>query len=171
VTARYQLAHHLLNASYVHSRAFGDLNDLNQFFGNLAQPVIQPDARGRLPFDAPNRFLFWGTFAGPLKLTLVPVYDLHTGFPYSVENALREYVGPRNVDRFPRFSSFDLQITRPITLHFGEKRIHARAGGGVFNLFNHFDPRDVQNNLTSARFGGFFNSSWREYRGKFVLEF
>ena len=171
VTARYQLAHHLLNASYVHSRAFGDLNDLNQFFGNLAQPVIQADARGRLPFDAPNRFLFWGTFSGPLHLTLVPVYDLHTGFPYSVENELREYVGPRNVDRFPRFSSFDLQITRPITLHFGEKRIHARAGGGVFNLFNHFDPRDVQNNLTSARFGEFFNSSWREYRGKFVLEF
>ncbi len=171
VTARYQLAHHLLNASYVHSRAFGDLNDLNQFFGNLAQPVIQPDARGRLPFDAPNRFLFWGTFTGPLHLTLVPVYDLHTGFPYSVENELREYVGPRNVHRFPRFSSFDLQITRPITLHFGEKRIHARAGGGVFNLFNHFDPRDVQNNLTSARFGEFFNSSWREYRGKFVLEF
>jgi outer membrane receptor for ferrienterochelin and colicin len=171
VTARYQLAHHVLNASYVRSRAFGDLNDLNQFFGNLTQPIIQPDARGRLPFDAPNRFLFWGTFAGPLKLTLVPIYDLHTGFPYSVENELREYVGPRNVDRFPRFSSLDLQITRPITLHFGEKRIHARAGGGVFNLFNHFDPRDVQNNLTSARFGGFFNSSWREYRGKFVLEF
>jgi hypothetical protein len=171
VTARYQLAHHLLNALYVHSRAFGDLNDLNQFFGNLAQPVIQPDARGRLPFDAPNRFLFWGTFAGPLKLTLVPVYDLHTGFPYSVENELREYVGPRNVNRFSRFSSFDLQVTRPITIHFGEKRIHARAGGGVFNLFNHFDPRDVQNNLASARFGEFFNSSWREYRGKFVLEF
>ena len=171
VTARYQLAHHLLNASYVHSRAFGDLNDLNQFFGNLAQPVIQPDARGRLSFDAPNRFLFWGTFAGPLKLTLVPVYDLHTGFPYSVENELREYVGPRNAHRFPRFSSFDLQVTRPITLRFGEKRIHARVGGAVFNLFNHFDPRDVQNNLTSARFGEFFNSSWREYRGKFVLEF
>ena len=171
VTARYQLAHHSLNASYVHSRAFGDLNDLNQFFGNLAQPVIQPDARGRLPFDAPNRFLFWGSFAGPLHLTLVPVYDLHSGFPYSVENELREYVGPRNVDRFPRFSSFDLQIMRPITLHFGEKRIHARAGGGVFNLFNHFNPRDVQTIEESARFGGFFNHAWREYRGKFVLEF
>jgi hypothetical protein len=171
LAARYKLRRSVLNASYVRSRALGDLNDVNQFFGNLAQPVIQPDARGRLPFDAPNRFLLWGSFAGPLKLTLVPVYDLHTGFPYSVENELREYVGPRNVDRFPRFSSFDLQITRPITLHFGEKRIHTRAGGGVFNLFNHFDPRDVQNNLASARFGGFFNSSWREYRGKFVLEF
>ena len=171
LAARYQVRHHVLNASYVRSRAFGDLNDFNQFFGNLAQPVIQPDARGRLLFDAPNRFLFWGTLAAPWKITLVPVYDLHTGFPYSIENEFREYVGPRNVDRFPFFSSFDLQISRSISLPLGEKHLRARVGMGVFNLFNHFDPRDVQNNLASARFGGFFNSSWREYRGKFVLEF
>lgn len=162
---------HVLNASYVRSRAFGDLNDFNQFFGTFAQPVIQPNARGRLSFDAPNRFLFWGTLAAPWKLTLVPVYEVHTGFPYSVENEFREYVGPRNVARFPRFSSFDLQITRPLTLPFGEKHLHARVGMGVFNLFNHFDPRDVQNNLASARFGQLFNTAWREYRGKFVMEF
>jgi len=171
LAGRLKVRQSVFNVSYVRSRAYGDLNDFNQFFGNLAQPVIQPDARGRLPFDAPNRFLFWGTLAGPFKLTLVPVYDLHSGFPYSVENELREYVGPRNVDRFPRFSSFDLQVTRPVSLHFGEKRIHARVGMGVFNLFNHFDPRDVQNILASVRFGEFFNPAWREYRGKFVLEF
>jgi TonB dependent receptor/Carboxypeptidase regulatory-like domain len=171
LAGRYKFRQSVFNASCVRSRAYGDLNDFNQFFGNLAQPIIQPDARGRLPFDAPNRFLFWGTLTGPLKLTLVPVFDLHSGFPYSVENELREYVGPRNVDRFPRFSSFDLQITRPISLHFREKHIHARAGMGVFNLFNHFDPRDVQNNIASVRFGEFFNPAWREYRGKFVLEF
>jgi hypothetical protein len=170
-SVRYQVRRYLLNASYVRSRAFGDLNDFNQFFGNLPQPVIQPDARARLPFDAPNRFLFWGTLAGPLKLTISPVYDLHSGFPYSPEDEYREYVGPRNVDRFPRFSSFDLQIIHPVTLHFGEKRLHARVGGTAFNLFNHFDPRDVQNNLASVRYGEFFNSSWREYRGKFVVEF
>lgn len=171
VAARYQIARHVLNASYVRSRAFGDLNDFNQFFGNLAEPVIQPDARGRLSFDAPNRFLFWGTLTAPWNFTVVPVYDLHTGFPYSVENEYREYVGPRNVDRFPRFSSFDLQVTRPITLPFGERHLRARVGVGVFNLFNHFDPRDVQSNVASARFGEFFNTSWREYRGKFVMEF
>lgn len=170
VTARLKARQHLLNFSYVRSRAYGDLNDLNQFFGNLAQPVIQPDARGQLPFDAPNRFLFWGSIAAPWKLTVVPVYDLHTGFPYSIENEYRAYVGPRNVDRFPTFSSFDLQVSRRISLPFHGKRIPARVGAGAFNLFNHFDPRDVQNNLASARFGGFFNSSWREYRGKFVLE-
>jgi len=171
VTGRYRVGDLLLNASYVRSRAFGDLNDLDQFFGNLTQPIIQPNERGRLSFDAPNRFLVWGSIPGPWKLTIFPVYDIHTGFPYSVEDALREYVGPRNVDRFPTFSSFDLQVTRRILLHIHGKRVPARVGGGAFNLLNHFDPRDVQNNLASARFGGFFNSSWREYRAKFVLEF
>jgi len=171
VSGRYKVGDLLLNASYVRSRAFGDLNDLNEFFGNLAQPVIQPDARGRLSFDAPNRFLLWGSLPAPWKFTLVTVYDLHSGFPYSVEDQFRAYVGPRNVQRFPTFSSFDLQVTRRISLPLFGKRRPARVGGGVFNLFNHFNPRDVQNNVDSLRFGGFFNSSWREYRGKFVLEF
>lgn len=171
VTARYQLRGSVFNASYIRSRAFGDLNDFNQFFGTLAQPVIQPDARGRLPFDAPNRLLLWGTIAGPWKLTLVPVYDWHTGFPYSEQNEFREYVGPRNVERFPRFSSFDIQLTRPLAIHLHHKNFKARAGIGIFNAFNHFNPRDVQTNLESAQFGGFFNNAWREYRGKFVLEF
>lgn len=171
VAGRYKFRQNLLNASYVRSRAFGDLNDFNQFFGNLAQPVIQPNARARLPYDAPNRFLFWGTFAVPLKLTVSPVFDLHTGFPYSTENEFREYVGPRNVDRFPRFSSFDLQVSRPLLLRVHERRVHTRVGFGVFNLFNHDNPRDVQNILASSRFGDFFNPAWREFRGKFVLEF
>jgi hypothetical protein len=171
VTARYQIRHHILNASYVRSRAFGDLNDFNQFFGTLAQPVIQPNGRGRQAFDAPNRFLLWGSIAGPWKLTLVPVYDLHTGFPYSVQDEFREYVGPRNTNRYPRFSSFDLQVTRRLTIPVGDRKLKARAGIGIFNLFNHFNPRDVQNNLASAQFGSFFNDAWREFRGKFVMEF
>jgi Carboxypeptidase regulatory-like domain len=170
-TARYKIGQHLLNASYVRSRAFGDLNDFNQFFGNLAQPVIQSDARGRLPFDAPNRFLFWGTFAAPWKLTLIPVYDLHAGFPYSIEDQYHIYVGPRNINRFPRFSSLDLQVLHPLSLPFGERHLHARVGVSIFNLFNHDNPRDVQNNLASARFDEFSDPAWREYRGKFVLEF
>lgn len=171
VTARYQIRKSILNASYVRSKAFGDLNDFNQFFGTLAQPVIQPNERGRLAFDAPNRLVLWGEIAGPWKLTLVPVYDIHTGFPYSVQDQFREYVGPRNTNRFPRFASFDLQVSRRFLLPLPNRKVKARAGIGAFNLFNHFNPRDVQSNLASSQFGGFFNNSWREYRGKFVLEF
>jgi len=171
IAGRYRFGRSVLNASYLHSRAFGDLNDVNQFFGTLPQAVIQPNAKGRLAFDAPNRFLFWGDFELPWKLTVIPVYDLHSGFPYSVENVLREYIGPRNGRRFPRLNSLDLQVSRPMSLRLGHRHVKARVGAGVFNLFNHFNPRDVQNNLASAQFGEFFNSAWREYRGKFVVEY
>ena len=169
LTGAYQIRRHTVNASYVRSRAFGDLNDFNQFFGNNPMAVIQPNARARLPFDAPNRYLIWGEIAGPKKITLVPVLDTHTGFPYSNENQLREWIGPRNAVRFPRFTSVDLQVTKEVRLpRFGKK---AKVGFGVFNLLNQFDPRDVQNNLNSYRYGALFNSVPRTFRGKFVLGF
>ena len=171
VAGRYKLPRLMLNGSYVHSRAYGDLNDPSLFFGNYSQAVIQPDDRARLPFDATNRMLFWGDMEGPWRLTLLPVYDLHTGFPYSVENEFREYVGPRDSRHYPRFSSFDLQVSRPVSLHMGERNLHMRAGFGVYNVFNHFNPRDVQNVEESSLFGKFFNDAWREYRGKLVFQF
>ncbi|HMD09192.1 MAG TPA: TonB-dependent receptor [Candidatus Acidoferrum sp.] len=172
VSGRYQFHKHFINASYVRSRAYGDLNDFFQFFGNVAKPVIQPDEQGRLSFDAPNRFLFSGEIHAPWKLIFAPVFDLHTGFPYSVQNEFREYIGPRNTRRFPEFSSFDLQVSRPVSIPAGgDRRLKARVGLAAFNVFNHFNPRDVQTIEESARFGGFSNNAWREYRGKFVLEF
>ena len=171
VAGRYQLPRLTVNGSYVRSRAYGNLNDPTLFFGNYAQAVIQPDARARLPFDAPNRTLFWADVAGPWKLTILPVYDVHTGFPYSVDNQFRDYVGPRDARRFPRFSSLDLQVSRPVSLSLHGREYKVRAGFGVFNVFNHFNPRDVQNNLDSSEFGGFFNDAWREYRAKLVFQF
>jgi len=169
VTGRYRIHRSTLNASYVRSRTYGDLNDFNQFFGNYPYAVIQPNQRGRLSFDAPNRFLAWGEIAAPWKLTFAPVVDVHTGFPYSTINQYREFVGPRNESRFPRFISTDLQVLREIRLPIKEK--HARVGFGVFNIFNRPNYRDVQNDLDSYRSGEFFNGVGRTFHGKFVLEF
>jgi hypothetical protein len=171
VSGRYQFSRAAVNGSYVHSRAYGDLNDPFLFIGNYPQAVIQPNQKGRQSFDAPNRVLFWSDIQGPWKLTVVPVYDVHTGFPYSVQNQYRDYIGPRSSKRYPLFSSADLQITRPFAIHLHDKQMKLRAGGSVSNVFNHNNPRDVQNNLDSARFGSFYNDAWREYRGKMVFEF
>jgi hypothetical protein len=171
VTARYQISRHTLNASYVHSKATGDLNDFNQFFGNDPQAVIQANARGPLSFDAPNRFLAWAEFRAPWKLTVLPVFDVHTGFPYSVVNQTRDFVGPRNDERFRDFNSVDVQVLKEFGLPFHGKERKVKVGLGVFNLFNHANPRDVQNDLDSYRFGQFFNSAVRTFRGKFVLGF
>ena len=171
VSGLYKLRRGSVNASYVRSKAFGDLNDFNQFFGNNPFAVIQPNERRRLPFDAPDRFLFWGQYNAPLKLTVMPVFDIHTGFPYSVVDEYRSFVGPRDSQRFRRFNSLDLQMTRPINLPFPHKDIRARIGFSVFNLLNRFNPRDVQNDVDSERFGETFNGVGRTFRGKFILEF
>jgi len=171
ITGRYQIRHHTLNASYVRSKATGNLNDFNQFFGNDPQAVIQADARGRLSFDAPNRFLVWGEFRAPWKMTVLPVFDLHTGFPYSVVNQGRDFVGPRNDQRFRGFNSTDVQVLKEFALPFRGKEHTVKVGLGVFNLFNHFNPRDVQNDLDSYRFAEFFNGPNRTFRGKFVFGF
>src|SRR5208337_2511510 len=151
-------------------KAYGNLNDFNQFFGNYANPVMNPDERGRLPWDAPNRFVAWGQFEAPFKFTVLPVFDLHTGFPYSIIDQIREFVGPRDSERFRRFASLDIQVTRPIRLPFTDK-VKARVGLSVFNLLNRFNPRDVQSDIDSDRFGAMFNGVGRIWRGKFVLEF
>jgi carboxypeptidase family protein/TonB-dependent receptor-like protein len=171
VTGQYKLRRGTVNASYVSSKAYGDLNDFSQFFGNNAVASIEPNARGRLPFDAPNRFLTWGEWQAPFKLTVLPVLDVHTGFPWSVINQEREFIGPRDGERFRRFTSFDLQVTRPVRLPLPHERLKARIGFSVFNLFNQFNPRDVQNDVDSERFGALFNGVGRTFRGKFILDF
>ena len=42
VSGRYRFYKHFINASYVRSRAYGDLNDFFQFFGNVAKPSFNP---------------------------------------------------------------------------------------------------------------------------------
>jgi hypothetical protein len=97
-----------------------------------------------------------------------PVLDVRTGFPFSNVDADRAFVGPRNaVGRYPTFVSLDTQITKTFRV-FDH---NATVGLKVFNVTNHFNPRDYQGNVASANFGGFDNSVGRAFRGKWVLEF
>ena len=41
----------------------------------------------------------------------------------------------------------------------------------VFNITDHFNPREYQGNLASETFGEFGNSVGRTFRGKWVFEF
>jgi hypothetical protein len=171
VTGHYKVRRGMLNASWVRSKAVGNLNDFNQFFGNNGAATIEPDQQGRLPFDAPNRFLAWGEWDAPFRLTVLPQVDVHTGFPYSLIDQERDFIGQRDSQHFPRFASLDLQVTRPVALPFRHEHLKARVGFAVFNVLNRFNPRDVQNDIDSARFEAMFNGVGRIFRGKFTLEF
>lgn len=154
--------------SYVRSQARGNLNDFNTYFGNLRHAVIRPDEYGRQPFDAPHRLLFWGDFAVPFNTVLTPVVDWRSGFPFSLVDQDQNFVGPRNSGgRFPRLLTLDLLVMKALKIRFRGKEYKGRAGFTVFNITNHWNPRDVQNNIASPKFGTFFNSPERSVRLKF----
>jgi hypothetical protein len=154
-----------LFASFVRSRARGDLNDYNQFFGNFPYPLIRPNQTGIVSSDAPNRGLFWGVFGLPHKVDFVPTLDLHTGFPFSKLDENWNYVGRRNeAGRFPTFVGVDVKFQYPVDFKFRGHRIQFRAGLSVLNVLNHANPRDVQQNAASPQYGTFYNSIGRLFR-------
>jgi hypothetical protein len=159
------------NASYVWSSARGDLNTADNYLGDLPAFVIRPNEYGPLPFDVPHRFLLNGELKLPSDITFSPSFEIRSGFPFSVVNEQLDFVGPRNrAGRFPTFISLDAQITKGFRIPKFEKH-KMRIGAAVFNITNHFNPRDLQNNLGSPSFGQFYNSLGPSVRGKFEVAF
>jgi len=154
-----------LYASYVNSRARGDLNDYNQFFGNIPYPLIRPNQYGIMPSDAPNRGLIWGVVGLPHKLDFIPVLDVHTGFPFSKLDENWNYIGRENeAGRFRTFVGLDMKIQYPFDFKFHGRRFQFRAGLSVLNVLNYSNPRDVQQHTGSPNFGNFYNSIGRLFR-------
>jgi hypothetical protein len=156
--------------SYVKSHARGDLNDFNSYFGDFGAPIIRQNQYSNLPFDVPHRLLAWGTINLPRRVTIAPVFEVRSGFPYSVRDAEQNFVGLRNSDqtRFPTFLSLDFEIAKEFQV---TKKYGARLSLRVFNATNHFNPRNVRANTADPRFGEFFSSYHRFFSGGFDIIF
>jgi len=173
-TLHFQPIHHAdLNVSYIWSRARGDLNTVSNIFLPFEQPVIRPNVSGILPSDVPHRVVSWGVFHLPWSLTVSPVVDVHTGFPYSNVDVLQNYAGVPNGPRFPTFFSLDAQAYRDFHLHlpFMERgtRHKVRVGLYSINLTNHGNFHDVYSNEASPFFGRF--TGFQRRVDGFILSF
>ncbi|HCX31532.1 MAG TPA: hypothetical protein DHU55_17445 [Blastocatellia bacterium] len=163
------------NATYVWSKARGDLNSIDNFLGDFPAFVVRPNEYGPQPFDAPQRFLAYGQLRMRYDIKISPLVEIRSGFPFSFVNERLDFVGPRNrAGRFPTFLSLALQVTKGFAIpkfvpKFEGRR--ARIGLAVLNTTNHFNPSDVQNNIASPRLGQFFNSLGASVRGKFEFDF
>ncbi|MGD0226218.1 MAG: carboxypeptidase regulatory-like domain-containing protein [Terriglobia bacterium] len=165
-TVRYRTSKYAdIDFSYVHSSARGDLNVLSQVYVTFEQPVIRPNFFSALNSDVPDRFLTWGQFQLPWKVTASPVLDVHTGYPYSAIDVLQNYVGQPNSLRLPTFVSFDLKLSKDFRIPFLPwVRNHTLRGAiGIYNVTNHLNPRDVYNNVSSPYFGHFAGPQHRTF--------
>jgi hypothetical protein len=132
---------------------------------------VRPNEYAPLPFDAPHRFLAYGTIKTGYDIKISPSIEMRSGFPFSKVNDQLDYTSPRNLaGRFPTYFSLDVQVTKGFRVPMFESH-KMRIGVAVFNITNHFNPRDVQQNIGSPRFGEFFNSLGTSVRGKLEIDF
>jgi hypothetical protein len=157
-----------LFVSYVYSRARGDLNDFNNYLGSFPIPVIRANQFGNLPASLPDRFLAWGQFRLPAKFRIAPVVEYRSGFPYFVTDALQEYVGVPNQNRYPHFFSVDARVSKDIQV---SPKYAVRLSLASFNLTNHFNPEAVHSNIDDVAYGYFFGHRGRRFTVDFDVLF
>lgn len=146
---------HRMIWSYVWSRSQSDLNSYDRFFGNFRKPFIRPNEYSLTSVDVPHRFMWRGVMSVWKDWIAYPVLEIRNGFAYSAIDENRDYVGTANRGgRFPHLMTFDLSVSRKVKVLRWEPRVGIR----LYNLFNSFNPRDVQNNMGSPSFGTFYNS-------------
>lgn len=143
-----------LTLSYVWARGTADLNNYDQFYGNIRNPIVRPNEHGLSPADVRHRFLLRGTIGLPGEWDLAPVVELRSGFPWSAVNEFQDFVGPRNRGgRLPAVRTLDFSIARPWQV----RGIRFRGGLKVYNVFGASAERDIQTNTTSPSYGLAFN--------------
>ena len=101
---------------------------------------------------------------------MAPILEVRTGFPYSVRDEGRNFVGVRNSDttRFPRFVALDLEVAKELQV---TRKYAVRLSLRGFNVTNHFNPRDVHANTGDPQFGRFLASYRRYFAGGFDIVF
>ncbi len=162
-----------MNFSYVHSQARGNFNTLGELYVPFEQPVVRPNSYANLPSDMPSRFITWSQFHLPGAMILSPVFDIHSGLPFSTIDARQNYVGILNSLRFPRFYSLDVKWTKtfrmwPLPWTFFKQHVF-RVGIAVFDITDCLNPLDVYNNHASPYFGQFVGFQHRTFATYFDL--
>ncbi len=154
--------------SYVRSSTRGNLDAVSTYAGNFAFPVVRPSFFTNLNADVPNRLLVWGETPLKWKMKISPLVEYRTGFPYSITNALQNFVGVPNSARFPSYFSLDTRVTKEfqITPKYAGK-VSLRA----LNVTNHFNALAVHANVADPNFGTFFGSYGRRFKLDFDVLF
>jgi outer membrane receptor protein involved in Fe transport len=143
-----------LTLSYVWAKGTADLNNYDQFYGNLRNPLVRANEHNLTPTDVRHRLLLRGTVGLPGQWDFAPVLELRSGFPWSAVDEFQDFAGPRSrAGRLPAVRTLDFAIARPWRV----KQFRVRAGIRVYNAFGATAERDIQTNITSPSYGTAFN--------------
>jgi outer membrane receptor protein involved in Fe transport len=91
--------------------------------------------------------------------------EARSGFPFTTVDDLNHVVGDYNKRKMPTYFVTNASVEKEIPIPFGSgKRMAFRVG--VTNLFNRFNPRFVDTNVSSPYFLGLSDSSSRHFSAR-----
>lgn len=139
-------------------------------------PIRYVNLSGKLPWDIPNRLVFWGTLdvdktdkndtrtSGIRKLiknsALVYFWEWRDGTPYTLNDDEGTQIGIINDQRFPRYSSLNLKIEKIFTAY---KNYQWQIRLGCENITNRENPVLINSNISSPYFGNLYGKHPRRY--------
>ena len=155
-----------INVSYVRSQAKADTNAFTNYFDAVRPPVVGDNAYAAARTDVPHRVLMRSRVLPTPTWLLVTLIDWRTGFQYSTVNASLDFVGPRQVLRFPQYLRFEIGLEHRIRIG----KLRPWVGVRADNALQAWLPSDVQANVSSPAFGTFYNSEYRQFRIQFRFQ-
>jgi hypothetical protein len=132
-------------ASYTRSRALSNaVLDVS-----VDDPMLFSTNVGRMPWDAPNRFVSWGYLPTPFEnWAIAYLMEARNGFPFSIQDSLGVLKGDPNDFRYPVFFELNLHLERRFVFH----RNRWAFRFGFNNITNHKNPNVVNNDTSSPTF-------------------
>lgn len=166
-----------VNLTYVRSSAVGDLNTFTSVLGTFEKLFLSKNQYAHSRSDSTDRFLAWGDVRLPGDFMVTPALDVHTGFPFGFIDADNTIPGKADFGRYPRWVSLDLGFYRDFKLDAFDRASKLRLGFRVYNVTNHFNPRDVlvseieTETQKTPLLDGFLNGPGRAYRASLSFSF
>ncbi len=156
-----------LYLSYVQSRALGSSNTLAAVDGALRDAYVQAGQVAPLPADVPHRFLAWGVFHLPARISVAPFLEVRSGFPFTPIDELWAYAAPVNSARLPWFGALDLYVNKEMVI--SPRLPEVRFGLKLYNVASVHTERDVQRDLARPDYGQTYNPIPRDFTFVFEL--
>lgn len=156
--------------SYARQLAHGVLTDVANYLGAFRYPVVRSLATASTGGEIPNRFLFWGIWNLPWRMSVSPHVEYRNGFPYQTVNDLQQYVSLPEAPqpRYPRYFSLDARVSKDINV---SSKHAVRLSLNGINLTNHANYLQVHNNIGDPQYGVFFGNYGRHILADFDFLF
>jgi hypothetical protein len=160
ISARHNFPNRaVLFGSYTRSQSSTD-QVLDPVLGSM---YFAPQQAAPLAWDAPNRFLTWGSVPTPIWGIMVAfLLDYRSGYPYSSINQQQFLVGLPNSLRFPSYAGLTIGLEKKFTFR---DRVFAVRIEEV-NILNRQNPDVVVNNVDAPNYGSFTGGQGRAFTAR-----